>query len=297
MNPLKSAWLWLKANPILGTFFCAVILGLALWAMVKIPWAWWLNRVQHEPSYSGAVWTWAVVTLIAFIAANAIFWTLRSMITGAIDAAMAFSTFWAIAIGSLLFISAFYVYQDQARQVHALLAILAGGLVGWMLGMYISPQGSSERQEFAKIGTAVAGVASGYTLKTVQAWLSAQEHAHYRIYVLYGLISAALTTATIYNVRAYGNGVNITFPAASGDPEDKQKVAAKLNEVVRFFAAVTGPADTSVTWSVIGKTGVAGTIDPCTGEFKAGAAAGTCQVYAHSNADPTLADLVDVSIA
>jgi len=297
MNTLQSIWTWLKANPILGTFFCLVILGLAISGIVHVPWSWWLGRIQHEPAYSGAVWTWAVVTLVAFVVANAMFWTARSLITGAVDAAMAFSTFWAIAIGSLVFISVFYVYPDQQRQVYALLSILGGGLAGWMLGMYISPQGSSERQEFAKIGTAVAGLASGYTLKSVQAWLSAPEHAHYRIYVLYSLISAALVTATIYNVRAYGNGLNITFPAASGDPKDKQKVAAKVNEVVPFFAAVTGPADTSATWSVIAKTGTAGTIDPVSGVFTAGAAAGTCQVYAQSKSDPTLSDVVDVSIA
>lgn len=254
---------------------------------------------QLDPGKSHSLWIfvflWAAGSLVAFGVTNAVFWLVTSSTGKPTDTATVFSTFWAVVTGILLIGSVFFVYGDARQQMQGLLSIVGGGIAGWLLGMYISPQGGAESREFAKIGTAIAGIASGYTLKSAQTWIEDGNHAHYRMYLLLGAVSAALTTATIYNVRAYANRVTITFPDAAADPDDKESVSTKAGATVQFLAAVEGLSDTSVSWSLLDATDGVASIDSKTGLLSA-SRAGTFKVLGRSNGDPTLSDVVQVTV-
>jgi hypothetical protein len=261
-----------------------------------------LTKQTQPPSFwMGLTW-WAAITLIAFVIANAAFFLTRKYgKTLHLDAALLFSTFWAVAAGTVIILTIFYAFPNSAiQQAHAFLSIAGGCVVGWALGMYISPQDSSERSQFAKIGAAVAGLASGYTIKSVQTWIGQQQNQHYQVYCVLAGICALLTTATIYNIRAYGlNALTISFD--HGDASDATKVLAKLTDTVYFRAAVIGPDDTSVRWSVMPSTPGGGAIGVITvdGKFTTDQVnfpnGGTCKVMAQSSANPKLIDLVEVT--
>jgi hypothetical protein len=75
---------------------------------------------------------------------------------------------------------------------------------------------------------------------------------------------------------------------------DPPSAAVQVNGTVPFSAAVTGSADTSVTWAVVPGTGC-GTVTPV-GMYTAPGAAATCQVTATSVADPTKSASASVSV-
>jgi hypothetical protein len=261
-----------------------------------------LTKQTQPPSFwMGLTW-WAAITLVTFGVANAAYFlTKKYSKTLHLDAALVFSTFWAVAAGAAIFLTIFYAFPaSPIQQAHAVLAIAAGCVVGWALGMYISPQDSSERSQFAKIGAAVAGLASGYTIKSVQTWITDPKNEHYQVYYALAGICAVLTAATIYNIRAYGVTV-LTISFDHPDPADATKVSAKVTETVYFRAAVVRPDDTSVRWSVQPSTPADRLIGTITadGKFTTDAAnfpnGGTCKVMAQSASNPKLIDLVDVT--
>jgi hypothetical protein len=148
-----------------------VLIGLAAWyvspALVYV-----VGLGGPTFSFSGALLTYAAVSLLAFAILNVVYWVARKILPKSeMSAAMVFSIFWGIAAGGAILLSIFAVYaKDENKQARAFLACILGALLGWLLAMYITPQDSSERTQFAKIGTAVAGLASGYTIKSVQVW-------------------------------------------------------------------------------------------------------------------------------
>jgi hypothetical protein len=210
---------------------------------------------------------------------------------------MVFSVFWAIAIGILILVLVFSL--KGVEPAYGTLAGIAGGVLGWLLGMYVSPEGTTEQQQFAKIGTAIVALFSGYTLKVVIDWLSKEENKGYRIYCGLVLLSAAVSMAAVYNTRAYGNTiVKISFPSTSAD-KDKQKATVGATKEILFTAAVEGVPDTSVKWEIVPKVGSTEATNDAKiltdGRFTA-STPDTYKVLARSNYDPKLADTVDVIV-
>jgi len=259
------------------------------------------------PSQPNSFWIsicwWAIVTLVAFVLLNIFYFATSRLTTIVLDAAMLFSIFWGVASGAAVLLTIFFLYSDPVRQTHAFLSAAGGGIAGWLLGMYFSPKDSSEKQEFGKIQAAVAAIASGYTLKGVIDFASKPGNEHYHLYMTLATIMAALTTATIYNVRAYdSNKVRISFDKVFSDPANPRKVKVKVGDVVLFKAAVDGPDDTSVAWSLLPdpKTGKAfGSI--VAGKYTAGldgvSPPADCRVKAESVENPAICDVVDITIS
>jgi FtsH-binding integral membrane protein len=153
-----------------------------------------LTKQTQPPSFwMGLTW-WAAITMIMFAIANALYFLTRKYSkTLHLDAALVFSTFWAVASGAVIILTIFYAFPSSPiQQAHAFLSIAGGCVVGWALGMYISPQDSSERSQFAKIGAAVAGLASGYTIKSIQSWITEPQNHHYQVYCVLAVICALL---------------------------------------------------------------------------------------------------------
>jgi hypothetical protein len=149
--------------------------------------------------------------------------------------------------------------------------------------MYISPEGTSEQQQFAKIGTAMVALLSGYTLKRVWDWLSTESGENYRIYCGLFALSAAVAMAAVYNTRAYGNKeVKITFPEANADPKDKQRVVL-TKPAVEAAHIKDSVAEAATKATIPGGNFVAPEL-------------GTYQVQARSNYDPKLVDVVEVEV-
>ena len=121
---------------------------------------------EDPDSPARKIWVWVVASLLCFAVKNLLYF-LSTLLAPHItpNAAMVFSVFWAIAIAILILLLIFIL--PDVLPGYGTLAGIGGGVLGWLLGMYISPQGTSEQVQFAKIGTAIVALFSGYTLKVV----------------------------------------------------------------------------------------------------------------------------------
>jgi len=252
-------------------------------------------------TFSIALLTWAAAALILFAITNLGFYLLNEIKPkNDFSAAMVFSIFWGIAAGVAVLISIFFLYSDQRGQSKAFISCLLGAIAGWCFGMYITPQDPTERSQFAKIGAAVAGLASGYTLKGVQDWVFGGKGSPYLIFLILGLICAAITAATIYNTRAYGiKSVKISFDEKIADPTNKQRISITQSETVSLKASVVGEDDSSVKWSVISPAMPSNVLTQ-DGKFKPDvtnlAPPVLVRIRAESTANPLLIDLVEINV-
>jgi hypothetical protein len=115
------------------------------------------------------------------------------------------------------------------------------------------------------------------------------------------VLSAAVSTAAVYNTRAYGNKeVKISVPdGVKTDASDKQMITVTAPADINFTASVTGVTDTAVTWEIITKPGstVPASSDASItdGHFTTNAP-DTYKILARSNYDPKMADSLDVRV-
>jgi hypothetical protein len=237
------------------------------------------------------VW-WGFITAICFVGTNVWFlWARQRHPEWKLDPAMIFSIFWGIAAGISVLFSLFFAFDNEKQQVHAFFSALVGAAAGWCVGMYLTPQDATERGQFAKVGAAAAVLASGYGIRSLQEFAGKptfMEHAWYLVIV--GL-SALLTTATIYNTRAYGtNFIKIGF--FDKKPDEKGLISISMKDTIRLKAAVAGPDDTSASWYVLPAS--AGKIDS---NVFTPLISGVCKIKAESVSDPTLCDVVDVHVS
>jgi hypothetical protein len=247
--------------------------------------------IFSQLSFSTTLIIWGVITVIFFVATN--IWFLRARKKHAewkLDPAMVFSIFWGIAAGVSVLFSMFFAFDNEKQQVHAFLCALVGAAGGWCVGMYLTPQDATERGQFAKVGAAAAVLASGYGIKTLQDLASDQTFKAHAWYLVIAGLSALLTTATIYNTRAYGtNFVKIGF--FEKIPDKTGLICVITTETIRLKAAVSGQDDTSVSWYVLPTA--AGKVE--NGVFTP-ASVGDCKIKAESVSDPTLCDIVNVKV-
>ena len=197
---------------------------------------------------------------------------------------MVFSVFWGIAAGVSILFSMFFAFDSEKQQVHAFLSALIGAAAGWCVGMYLTPQDATERGQFAKVGAAAAVLLSGYGIRSLQDAANTDTVKQHAWYLVIAGLSALLTTATIYNTRAYGtNFVKITLDKTA----DKTGVISiNVQDKIDLKAAVSGQDDTSVSWAVLPAT--AGSIQD---NLFTPARQGKCRIKAESVSDPTLVDV------
>jgi hypothetical protein len=188
---------------------------------------------------------------------------MRWVNSSGVSSAAVYSSFWAILGGVVLLALAISLSPDIEEIRFVLLLAIAGSAVGWILGMYVSPQETSEQQAFAGFKTAVVGVLSGYLLSKFQSIfdkLLQRDAMLSRKFIqrfLFLVIPAFLTMGAVYNVREYKNlTVQIVTKEEVDQGADFQLLQGKditleKQSVSRFFADARFPVDSSVTWSIV----------------------------------------------
>lgn len=215
-----------------------------------------------------------------------------------LSAAVIFSSFWAIVAGGLILWIMTVGYRSLDEFVQSFLASLGGAALGWLLGMYISPIGTSEATAFQKYGTALAGVLSGYTLKSAIDF--AMNHrtllrAHWLPLELFA-ICTVLSVGAVYNSRAYDN--KLLEVHVKGDNPTLINGAVQLapSATAAFYAKVIGPGDPAVAWDVFPVNPAKYTIDRDTGILTTLASASSCKLIATNLEDPSLSNFLKFDI-
>jgi hypothetical protein len=233
-----------------------------------------------------------------------------------------FSSFWSLLGGTIILLVIFHFDAIESKPRAILIALLGAGF-GWLIGMYISPRNTLERQEFAAYKGALVGILSGYVLGKVQSFINdkfktpedfnVRRQAYAGIFV----VSALLTIGAIYNVRAYGvNYVKVSIkdfsklktvsPSGGKDTNesDEDKIVlcdGKDDPDIVFVAESTISDNSSVTWETTSpdpsnpqKANVSGAFaNSQIGVFtlNKGGCEGTTYIVARSNGDPAVSGL------
>ncbi len=199
-------------------------------------------------------------------------------------------------VGALLLVHAILYWPGAEPQIAAELAALAGSSLGWLIGMWLSPMGTQETTKFTKYWTAI-GVGSGFTLKWAidhvaqyRGWIA--DHAF--ISALF-IIALVVTTAAVYNARAYTDALVIAprNPLPSTANTDGDTVNVKTGSSVALYAAVSGPNDPLAKWDVFPAS--LGSI-AADGVFTAAATPGSGRITAFNVEDPSLSNALDVEV-
>src|SRR5262245_26043604 len=75
-------------------------------------------------------------------------------------------------LGAIVFAFCLYVaWVDERHRNMQILLCLFGGVLGWVVGIVITPQNAGEKQQFSDYGKGVAALVSGYTLAKLQSLL------------------------------------------------------------------------------------------------------------------------------
>lgn len=199
-------------------------------------------------------------------------------------------------VGALLLVHAILYWPGAQQQIAAELAALAGSSLGWLIGMWLSPMGTSESTKFTKYWTAI-GVGSGFTLKWAidhvtqyRGWIA--DHAF--ISALF-TVALVVTTAAVYNSRAYNNAVVIAprQPMPSTVQIDGTAIKVTAGSTVALYAAVAGPNDPLAKWDIFPPS--LGTVTQ-DGMFVAGDKPGSGRITAFNVEDPSLSCALPVEV-
>lgn len=189
-----------------------------------------------------------------------------------------FSAAFAILGASTMLLIALSFFPDYDRARLAVMLQMAGYALGWILGMFFSPTSQSEQQTFFTAKTALIGVASGYLLSKFQTIFD-KAVAEGKVlntqvlgFVLMFFIPLIITTAAVYNVRAYKD-LSVKIMPSTGDIQTKtengtNQYSIALGKSAHFVAEARFPTNSAVVWSVDPSDGH-GTIDQYSGIFKA----------------------------
>lgn len=244
---------------------------------------------------------YAVAIVAAFIGLD--LWFERNRKAKKLSAALIFSSFWATAGGGFLLVAIVGSPASGTQLIQNVLAGLAGAGLGWLLGMYISPIGSSEATAFQKYGTALAGVLSGYTLKSAVEFVQAHPHLirTHAFPIAFFVISTLLVTAVVYNSRAYDNKLLEIHLKGPQPVIEDGRIKIDAGKISNFYAQITGPEDPTVRWILT----VPDTFPPADkkpeisqcGVLNPQTTPTDCRLTAMSLEDPTLSNFVDLTIA
>ena len=195
-----------------------------------------------------------------------------------------------LVVHSIVFISTY------PTQIYGELASLAGASLGWLIGMWLSPIGSTESTKFSKYWTAI-GVGSGFTLKWAMERVSGSSEwikGHPAVCLLFA-VPLLVTTAAVYNRRAYEDSLTIAprkpLPISTAVTDDFVEV--KVNTSAVFYTTCVGPSDPLTRWEVIPAS--LGVVDAL-GLFTAAAVAGSGKITAFNVEDPTLSNAIAVKV-
>jgi hypothetical protein len=258
------------------------------------------SPADAHTSFPHAIFLTCALVVLAFAALNIPF---AKGTNGRWKPAQVFSIFWAVVAEIILLVTIFvpnWPSTGDSLQAESLLCVIIGAAVGWLLGMYVSPKDQPEQQIFQKVGTALTAVISGYTLKSLinlyqqnPAFVTAHE-----LQIACFVITTLLTTAAVYNARAYDIDALDIFSVAQPPNMNATPLATlalKAGDTHLFCVQVSGAVNPSVAWSVTPVDPTKYTIDPQTGAFAA-TAASTCKVIATSIENPAISNGVDVTI-
>jgi hypothetical protein len=220
-----------------------------------------------------------------------------------------YSAFLAALAGIVIVSLAFTLSPDIDEVRFVITLALCGASLGWIAGMYLSPQNTPEEQAFGSFKTAIAGVLSGYILSKLQSIFTKlldDGTILTKLFLqrtLFFVTPALLTIGTVYSVREYKNQtvqIITSEERSQGAAVDFRSLQEKAVDVPpdgtkRFMAEANFPGDTSVTWSIVpvqehqnDAASTFGAIDK-DGSYKAPST--TCEkcfyVMAQSNYDPT----------
>jgi hypothetical protein len=206
--------------------------------------------------------------------------SLGSSLNGfSLNGAEYFSVGFAIMGGTVMLLLALSFFPDYDRVRLTLMLEMSGAVLGWILGMFLTPASQSEQETFLNAKTALVGVVSGYLLSKLQTLFDkmvAENKVLNKNALQYGLscfVPLILSTAAVYNVRAYQDQRVLITPGASGDlatitSNGKSEYKLALSKSAAFVAEARFPSNSAVEWSV-DPAELHGTIDPHTGEYKA----------------------------
>lgn len=205
--------------------------------------------------------------------------SLGGLLSGfSLNGAEFFSAAFAIlgAFTMLLIALSFLPDYDRARL--AVMLQMAGYGLGWILGMFFSPTSQYEQQTFFTAKTALIGVASGYLLSKFQTIFD-KAVAEGKVlnsqvlgFVLMFFIPLMITTAAVYNVRAYKD-LSVKITPQGGDVQTKadngtNQYSIALGKTAHFVAEARFPTNSAVVWST-DPPDEHGMIDQYSGLYKA----------------------------
>ena len=199
--------------------------------------------------------------------------------------------------GGLLLVHAILYWPGAQEQIYGELACLSGCSLGWLIGMWLSPMGTTESTKFAKYWTAV-GVGSGFTIKWAMDRVVAHAGwfaAHAFISVLFA-VALVVTTAAVYNSRAYNDSLTIAprQPLLDGTTISGGAIRVQAGKHAALYAAVVGPNDPLTRWAVFpAELGSVGD----DGIFHAGDTPGRGRISAFNVEDPTLSGCIEVVVS
>jgi hypothetical protein len=190
-----------------------------------------------------------------------------------------FSGAFAVLGGIIMFLLAFSLFPDLDRTRLALMLEMAGAGMGWILGMFFSPESQAEQQTFTTAKGAVVGLLSGYLLSKLQTAFDKAIrdgkllNMNVLLFSLTFFIPMLITTAVVYSQRAYkdlsvkiskGEGQVTTDSSADGNTEYKLELSKKQH----FIAVARFPTNSAVRWS-LDPAKDHGCIEATTGEYSA----------------------------
>jgi hypothetical protein len=189
-----------------------------------------------------------------------------------------YSGAFALLGGGLVLLLTFSFFPDFDRTRLALMLEMAGAGLGWLLGMFFSPESPAEKQTFLSAKGALVGIFSGYLLSKLQTVFDRAVkdgkllNANFVVFTLAFSIPMLLTTAVVYNQREYYTGRNLPVRISTANDDiptttinGQTEYQLDLSKSEQFIAQTIAPTN-YVTWSVVPADGH-GTIDPVTGKY------------------------------
>jgi hypothetical protein len=235
------------------------------------------RKVRTFAIFTGVILVVIAIGLIAIFTAQT---TIRQLLPpeDSLTSAEYFSGAFAILGGIIMFLLAFSFFPDLDRTRLALMLEMAGAGLGWVLGMFFSPESQVEQQTFTSAKGAVVGLFSGYLLSKLQTTFDQAIkdgkllNLNVLLFSLSFFIPMLLTTAVVYNQREY-KALTVKISMGKGEVQTKTvdgkiEYQLEISKSQQFIAEAKFPTNSAVSWS-LDPAKDHGCIDVTTGEYRA----------------------------